>query len=250
MKSEKDALILTPEHVQIRLIPAGLGSRFLALVLDFILIAALSILLAILLGLFLPAGLANAIFLTLTFVLTWGYHIYFEVWRQGRTPGKRATGLRVVDSRGLPINFQQSFVRNIVRVLDFVPVLYGLGALVALFNRHGRRLGDIAADTLVITESQPLGYGIQLAKSRQFNSLKVPRITRFIRHRISLEEREFLLTLCLRAEKMEEKSRFDMMEEVGSFYRKKLEIDDPHLSGENLVRALTAILFEKPASYN
>ncbi|MEO8033958.1 MAG: hypothetical protein ABI837_05955 [Acidobacteriota bacterium] len=65
-----------------------------------------------------------------------------------------------------------------------------------------------------------------------------------IRHRISLEERELLLTLCLRSEGMEPARRYDLMEEVAAFYRQKLGVDEGQMSGENLVRDLTAVLFQ------
>ncbi|MDP9121040.1 MAG: hypothetical protein M3O15_06675, partial [Acidobacteriota bacterium] len=99
------------------------------------------------------------------------------------------------------------------------------------------------ADTLVVRESAPLALPSRLAAGRRHNALADPATLRRIRHRVSLEERELLLALCLRADRMEERARYDLMEEVGSYYRKRLEIDAPHLSGENLVRDLTALTF-------
>lgn len=239
-------VVLTPEHVQIRLIPAGLGSRFIALTLDFIIIVGLVALAnSILTSLFGAVGAAASI--ASIFLIMWGYHIYFEVRHQGRSLGKRAAGLRVVDRRGLPITLQQSFIRNIVRALDSAPVAYALGGMVSLHDAYGRRLGDFAADTLVIQERQPMAYKGQFTESRKYNSLRTPQVTRLIRHRVSLEDREFLLTLCLRADRLNDKMRYDLMEEVGEHYRKKLEIEDEHLSGENLVRALTAVLYNREA---
>jgi hypothetical protein len=91
--------------------------------------------------------------------------------------------------------------------------------------------------------SQPADVSRRFADARRFNSLRQPRVLRRIRHRVGLEEREFLLGLSPRAAKMEPKARFDLMEEVGGHYREALEIDDPHLSGENIVRGHTAILY-------
>src|SRR5262249_35064865 len=214
-----------------------------ALVTDTFVVFALSTTLATGLRTFLPEALAGALWITLSFVLTWGYHVYFEVRHEGRTPGKRVTGLRVVDGRGLPISVEQTFVRNVVRILDFIPVFYGLGALSCQLDRHRRRLGDIAADTLVVQDGRSFAQVAQLARSREFNSLRVPRVLRLMRHRISLEERELLLSLPLRAEELAAQARFDLMEQVGAHYRRVLEIDDPRLSGENLVKGLTALLF-------
>jgi uncharacterized RDD family membrane protein YckC len=244
-------VVLTPEHVPIVLEPAGLGSRFVAFALDQTLILALVWTLASLLGRFLPQTITAAVFLTAQFFLAVAYPVFFEVRRNGQTPGKRFAGIRVVDGRGLPISVPQSFVRNIARLLDSFPPLplmglglYGVGGLACMLDRHYRRLGDLAADTLVIKESRAGRQAPgQVLSPRRFNSLRVPRVRRLIRHKIGLEEREFLLALCLRAEQLEAQARFDLFEEVGAYYRGKLNVDDPHLSGENLVRDLTAILY-------
>lgn len=235
--------ITTPEHVDIRLEPAGAGSRFLAILIDSLITNGGSTLLFTLVGWALPRGVAMALTITANFVLSIGWHIWFETRRQGRTPGKRALRIRVVDARGLPVTLYQSLARNMVRVLDFAPAFYGFGALSTMISPLRRRLGDIVADTLVIRDAQPVAYRGQLASERRHNSLRTPRALRLIRHRISLEEREFLLTLCLRAERMQPAARYDLFEEVANVYREKLDIEADELSGENFVRGLTAVLF-------
>lgn len=242
MIASTERVILTPEHVPIRLTPAGLGSRFLAVFVDFVIALAVVMVLEKLFN-FLPEGLAQALTATFGFVVLTGYHIWFEVRHQGRTPGKRMAGLRVVDGRGLPITLEQSFVRNIVRVLDFAPAFYGIGGLVSLIDRERRRLGDILADTLVVHERVPLRPEGSLRLDRRYNILRAPGMQRRIRQRVSLEEREFLLTLCLRADRLTESARYDLMDQVGDHYRRRLDIDAPHLSNENLVRDLTATLY-------
>jgi len=234
---EREAVVLTPEHVPIRLFPAGLGARFFALLVDAGVILAVSSMLSTMLG------LLSGFRIVLVFVLSWGYHVFFEVRHQGRSPGKRLCGLRVVDSRGLPVTFQQSFVRNVVRVVDAAPAFYGAGALISLLDRRSRRLGDIAADTLVIEERSAGDPTAAISGARRFNSLQNPRVLRRLRRQVGLEEREFLLALCLRADYLETRARFDLMEEVGGHYRRTLEVDDPNLSGENLVRGLLAVLY-------
>lgn len=230
-------VVLTPEHVPIRLFPAGLGARFLALMVDQAIIIGMIGAVASLLVIS-PGLLTVAVFL-----IQWGYHLYFEVRHRGQSPGKRVCGLRVVDSRGLPITFQQSFVRNVVRMLDNTPIFYGLGALVAIMDRKQRRLGDIIADTLVIEEHRAADPTGAISDARRFNSLQTPRVLRRLRKQVGLEERELLLEIVLRADKLDPQARFDLFEEVGNHYRRTLEIDDPHLSGENLVRGLLAILY-------
>jgi uncharacterized RDD family membrane protein YckC len=246
--SGKARLIVTPEHVEMRLEPAGLGSRFIALVIDLVLVTGASSTVAQVTLALLPAAPALVLRALLQLVLTWGYHVYFEVRHAGQSPGKRIARIRVLDGRGLPLSLEQSFVRNVIRVLDAAPFGYALGALVCLFDPERRRLGDLAADTLVVREGQVAADAPRATRSRVFNSLRTPRVLRLIRHRIGLEEREFLAALCLRAEVMDDHARFDLMDEVGRHYRTRLEIDDPHLSGENLVRGLAGILFSDRAA--
>lgn len=238
--------ITTPEHVPIRLEPAGAGSRFLAIVIDAVIVLAIATAVFSIAATFLPRGVAAAIFVTVNFFLTWAWHLWFETRKQGRTPGKRAMKIRVIDARGLPVSLHQSLVRNITRVLDFVPAFYGVGAIAVLASASRRRLGDIIADTLVVRDAQPLAYRGTLAAERRHNSLRTPRVLRLARHRISLEEREFLLTLCMRAERMTAEARYDLMEEVAKVYREKLGLEEEQMSGENLVRDLTAVLFNPP----
>ena len=243
MNGDRTAVIVTPEHVEVRLVPAGLGSRFLALLTDFALITAGTLLVTRLLMALLPDAVAVPLGTTIGFVLTWGYHVYFDVRGAGQTPGKRMTGIRVVDGRGLPLTPGQSFVRNVARALDFLPFGYGAGGLCVLLDRHHRRLGDLAADTFVIRDRTVHERLPNMPRSPRFNSLRTPRLRRLVKHRIGLEEREFLLALAVRADRLEPHARFDLMETVARHYREKLEIDDPHLSGESLVRDLTALIW-------
>jgi uncharacterized RDD family membrane protein YckC len=238
-----DVTITTPEHVPIRLEPAGAGSRFLATLIDWIVIMGITAATGFVLSLLLPQGIAGALTITINFVLTWGWHVFFETKKAGRTPGKRALKLRVIDAHGLPVSLYQSLVRNIVRMLDMAPVFYGVGAISTLVTSTRRRLGDIVADTLVVRDTHALAYTGQLAADRRHNSLRTPRVLRLIRHRISLEEREFLLTLCLRADRMSPAARYDLMQDVAAWYRQKLGVEEDSISGENFVRDLTAVLF-------
>jgi uncharacterized RDD family membrane protein YckC len=235
--------ILTPEHVEVRLAPAGLGRRFIALLVDAGSALALATAVTLPFRALLSPGVAQAFFLTATFAIGWGWHVVFEAYRQGRTPGKQLLGLRVVDGRGLPVSLEQALVRNVVRVLDFAPVFYGLGAFVCQADPRRRRLGDIAADTLVIREGEaPAGLG-EVARSPEFNSLRTPRVLRLVRRRVGVEEAELLLALSIRAPELADRARYDLMEEVARHYRAKLELGELPLSGPALVRGLSAIVF-------
>jgi uncharacterized RDD family membrane protein YckC len=237
--------IETPEHVPIALEPAGAGSRFLAVLIDAVITTALAAFIAWMAARLLPRAVVQALFITVSFLLTWGWHLWFETRGRGQTPGKRLLSLRVIDARGLPVSLHQSLARNIVRTVDFLPLFYGVAAVTSLVDGRRRRLGDIVASTLVIREAQPLGGGALPAAPRHHNTLRTPRVLRAVRHRISLDEREFLLRLCLRAPKMAPAARYDLMEDVARYYRTRLDVEEGQMSGENLVRDLTAVLYEK-----
>lgn len=241
MSSLRAVTILTPEHVPVRLTPAGLGSRFCALSLDACLILGISVFTTTAATLLLPASLEAAAALTLSFVLVVGYHPFFDIRHEGRSPGKRALGLRVVDARGLPMTTQQALVRSILRTLDFLPFGYALGALAALVDPHGRRLGDLVAGTLVVDERGARLLAAQLPPARRYNSLRTPRIRALVKHRLGLEERDFLVTLCHRADRLDPAARFELMEEAARLFREWLEIDDPDLSGEAMIRDLASL---------
>lgn len=81
-----------------------------------------------------------------------GYYVLFEMLWNGQTPGKRAAGIRVLRDDGTPITITESLLRNILRVIDFLPVFYGVGMLSLLLSRQSKRLGDFAAGTVVIKE--------------------------------------------------------------------------------------------------
>ena len=94
----------------------------------------------------LGAGLA----MVLVFGLEWGYPVVFEIWREGQTPGKRLCGLAVVHVDGTPVQARAAVVRNVLRAVDFLPVGYMVGLVTMVVAGAGRRLGDLAAGTLVV----------------------------------------------------------------------------------------------------
>ena len=143
----------TPEGIDLPLRPAGLMVRALAFTIDLMLrgliLGSLFIVLAMLgkLG----AGLGSL----LIFAVSWWYMVLFEVLNQGRSPGKQWMGLRVVQDDGTPIGWSASLLRNLLRCVDLLPFGYFLGAISCLQHPGFKRLGDIAAGTLVIYREQP-----------------------------------------------------------------------------------------------
>jgi len=142
----------TPEGIDLPLRPAGLMVRALAFAIDLglrgLVLGVLFVALAMLgkLG----AGLGSI----LLFVVSWWYMVLFEVLNHGRSPGKQWMGLRVVHDDGTPVGWSASLLRNLLRVVDLLPFGYFLGAISCLQHPHFKRLGDIAAGTLVIYREQ------------------------------------------------------------------------------------------------
>ena len=163
----------TPEQIDINFQQAGIGSRFYAALIDFLLL-----LLVMLIGFYVNERFISelgdilgkwlsALGGVIVFALNWGYYMVFEITTNGQSLGKRVLGLRVIKEGGYPISFADSAIRNLVRIADFLPLFYGVGLLVMLLNKNWQRLGDLAAGTLVIktvrtelTLPQAGAYGI------------------------------------------------------------------------------------------
>ena len=163
MRYEDRVTIATPEGVDVDLTLAGIGSRFIASLIDTII--KLAVFLGFFIFLFGGMGLVGggevnaigaAIFYIVSFFIFFGYDVLFETLGSGRTPGKRWTGLRVVRTGGRPVGFVSSAIRNMVRIVDFLPSLYLIGMIAAASTKMNQRLGDLAAGTVVVRE-RPTG---------------------------------------------------------------------------------------------
>jgi uncharacterized RDD family membrane protein YckC len=156
----------TPEQIGLEYDIAGLGTRLMAAIVDVIflgLIAGLALCLGVfgmtaVFATFSDSNTASAIAIAIVglifFFVVWGYYVLFETIWHGQSPGKRWTGLRVIQEGGYPIGFSQAAIRNIVRLADFLPFLYIVGAIVMLVDSRSRRLGDLVAGTIVVKEQQ------------------------------------------------------------------------------------------------
>lgn len=141
----------TPEGVDLALRVAGPAPRAIAYLLDLVIRFAL---LLVVLPLAAFSGFGTGLILLAVFGLEWLYPVVFEV-RRGATPGKRAMGLMVVHDDGTPVRLPASLIRNLLRAVDFLPMLYGVGLVSMLVDRDFRRLGDLAAGTLVVYADPP-----------------------------------------------------------------------------------------------
>lgn len=163
--------IETPENVTFGYDVADIGSRFIATLIDSIVLLLLLGLVDVLLVFAIVAlggealldngleadigwgaGLAIALLVLLQFAIFWGYYMVFELVWNGQSPGKRLVGTRVVRTDGDPPGFFDVAVRNLVRIIDFLPTAYAVGLVTMFLNPQARRLGDFAAGTLVVRE--------------------------------------------------------------------------------------------------
>ncbi len=147
--------IATPEGVSLELVLAGVGSRFIARLLDTVIQGA--IIFALVLGLTYTSapGVVRALERVVLFLVIFAYDIPFEVFNRGRTIGKMAAGIRVVGDLGEPVHLFTSAIRTILRVVDFLPIFYIAGVISMVATGRDQRLGDLAAGTLVVRERFP-----------------------------------------------------------------------------------------------
>lgn len=161
----------TPELVVLSYTIAGVGSRASAALIDYLIcvLGVLSLVAGMTLLSPVPAlrgsasmttAWATAVVGLMFFAVLWLYYVLFEALNDGQTPGKRIMRMRVVRDGGLAVNFEASAIRNLVRFVDLQPVfLYAIGMVSVVASARGKRLGDIAAGTLVVKEdltTQPM----------------------------------------------------------------------------------------------
>jgi uncharacterized RDD family membrane protein YckC len=151
----------TPELVAISLPVAGIGSRFIAVLVDHLLWAAAFLVIFFFAVLILPnmhvlGGISPlwgvGIVFLLIFLFMWGYFALFEAFWNGRTPGKHVAKIRVIHRSGRAISFMEALARNLLRAVDYMPGFYAIGVISIFCSRQHQRLGDMVAGTLVVRE--------------------------------------------------------------------------------------------------
>jgi uncharacterized RDD family membrane protein YckC len=168
MASRDQLTIRTPELVAIEYPLAGIGSRFIAVLLDYLLQGLVIGFLILLFALVLSGSAGNqlaglsklsskwlvAVGIAVPFLLEWGYFSLFETFWLGQTPGKRVMRIRVIQQSGRAVSLFESLGRNLVRGIDWLPALYIVGVISMFVTRRQQRLGDLVAGTLVVHERE------------------------------------------------------------------------------------------------
>jgi uncharacterized RDD family membrane protein YckC len=150
MEYEDRMTIETPEGLTVTVPLAGVGSRFVAAGIDATIQILLLVSAIVLFGVYgVAGGASRGVLAIAAFCIFMVYDVAFEVLAGGRTPGKRWTGLRVVRTGGQPVGFVASTIRNVLRLVDFLPTFYLVGITSILVTKRNQRLGDLAGDTIV-----------------------------------------------------------------------------------------------------
>ena len=240
---ERSLEVRTGEAVAVRYELAGLGSRFLALTLHLAIQIAALLAIAGVLALFaLPVGrivarmpgsttltaLVIAVVVIVKYVLFFGYFIVFELAWHGRTPGKRALGIRVVRDEGFPVDVGATVVRNCVRIVEAGLGFYGFSAIVVLFSPQNKRLGDYAAGTIVVRES-----ALSTASLEELVAATAPRDDG-----LTLDDRVLIDRFLARRAGLTDAARREIAERIASRMRPKLRASFAHLDDEALLEHL------------
>lgn len=243
--------LATPEQVDLAYDVAGLGSRFLALLIDsliqFTALVALAIVGSMAVGLSLAllargwmgdsraiGMVALAIVIVTIFLVLWGYFVFFEMAWNGQTPGKRALGLRVLTSGGQPITLAQALIRNLIRIVDLLPMSYLIGALAILVSPRCQRLGDLAAGTLVVKVRREAPPAILPPSNR-------PPLSTVEAGRFSSDEVALARDYLLRRAGLSSERRVELSGRLADHFRPRLDRADPAEPAEVLLERVAAL---------
>ncbi|MCL6458183.1 MAG: RDD family protein [Gorillibacterium sp.] len=253
----REAEIVTPEQVRLSFRTAGLGRRATALILDNL------ILLAIFAGVSLAIGLVMlvlgrdvpdtinqyviAFLIVLSVLLIGGYYILMEYYRGGQTFGKKWMGLRVVQESGQPLTLLAAIIRNFFRLIDFLPSFYFLGAFWMFFHPLDKRLGDLAAGTLVICDMQHERNSSRKRIQKWMKKAKIQEnlalnLSDQAREKITREDWQLLSTFVERIPSLEDHKRYMLGQEIANRLGQKLEITPKGATAEQFLVELYILL--------
>lgn len=241
--------IQTPEGVQFSLLLAGPVTRFLAWVVDLlciILLQSVAIWPLRLAYVFTP-GMALALGAITYYAISVGYGIALE-WRlQGQTVGKRLLRLKVMDDLGLNLEFSQVVIRNLLRSVDMLPLLYLVGGLTCVFSSKARRLGDIAAGTVVVRIPEVQEPDLAAVAPGKYNSFRDhPNLVARLRQRVSPQAADVALRALMRRDNLDAEARWELFREMADYFRRLVQFPDratDGLSDEQYVRNVVDVVF-------
>jgi uncharacterized RDD family membrane protein YckC len=243
-------VVRTPELVEFDFPLAGLMSRTLAWLVDLLVSTAIAAVasLALTMGSIFSSGLAMALVLIAWFLVNWGYFAFAEYRFAGRTVGKRLLGLRTLQVSGVRVGFYHAVLRNLVRALDHLPLLYLAGGALTLLSAKFQRLGDLAAGTVVVRDRRAaMPAGLQ----RPADALQLLGGDKRLLEKVakaSVDERELLTAAVLRREELAMNARLTLFAKLSGYAQEQFGIDKPdHLSDEKFAVALVGLMIGEKA---
>ncbi|PID40676.1 MAG: RDD family protein [Proteobacteria bacterium] len=243
--------IRTGEGIVFRMTLAGPVARCLAWMVDAFCIAATAKIIGTLvstLGMF-SQDLSQAASILVFFLLNLGYSMVLEWFWHGQTVGKRLLCLRVMDIQGLELQVSQIAIRNLLRAVDSLPLLYLVGGVTALINRRGQRLGDIAANTVVIRITKPeLRIPDDFLEAVHYNSLRdYPLLVARLRQRTTPAEAALAMQALIRRDELSADARVALFQDIAAHLQAKTDFPTEateNISDEQLVRNAVDVLFQ------
>ena len=245
--------IRTPEGIVFSHQLAGPIVRFVAWAVDLMCISAAMLMLSWIMILvhLVSVGFGAALSALGYFFISIGYGIACEwVWR-GQTVGKRLMRLRVVDAEGMRLQFNQIVMRNLLRFVDSLPATYLVGGLVCWFNLKSQRLGDIAANTIVIRIPRVQEPDLDQLLVGKFNSLRqYPHLVARLRQNVSPAEAAVALQALLRRDELDPVARVELYGELATHFRAKVDFPPEATDGiadEQYLRNVTDVVYRTRA---
>jgi len=241
--------IRTPEGIDFSLQLAGPVSRCMAYLVDLVCVLALVSVAGKLLLLVsvINEDLSVALVIFMQFIAQIAYGIICEWYWRGQTVGKRMLKLRVVDEQGLKLEFPQIVIRNLLRFVDALPFFYAVGGIACFLSRHCQRLGDLAANTVVIRNTNVPEPDLDQLALDKFNSLRTHgHLAARLRQRISPHEAGIALEALMRRNTFDPAARVALFAELAAHF-KSLVVFPPEivetLTDEQYLRNVVDVLF-------
>jgi uncharacterized RDD family membrane protein YckC len=242
-------VIRTPEGIVFSQLLAGPVSRFFAWFIDLFCIQVILSVLGMIIGFFgiFSFGFALAFYVIGWFVVSIGYGIFLEWTWRGQTIGKRLFRLRVMDVEGMKLQFNQIVVRNLLRFVDSLPFVYFVGGVTCWLSPKCQRLGDIAANTIVIRSPKVLEPDLDQLLTGKFNSLRqFPHLAARLRQNTSPAEAGIALQALLRRDEFDPVARVEMFGDLAAHFRTKVEFPAEATDGvadEQYLRNVVDVLY-------
>ncbi len=251
LTDRKTLRVQTPEGVVFNLRVAGLFTRFLAWSVDGAVIIAATTLIqkvATLISV-ISSDFAGAMLAISYFVVSIGYGIFTE-WRwRGQSWGKRLLRLRVIDASGLKLQLSQIVIRNLLRPVDLLPVGYLLGGAISFWNARGQRLGDLAANTTVISMPESFSLPTHQLQESKYNSFRdYPHLEARLRQRVEPALAALALDAILRRDEIEPAARMELFRDIARQFRSLVPFEekmDEMITDEQFVRNAVASIYRQ-----